>query len=92
MSDHHDAATPLWVTELGWATSAGGMSEDRQAQWLTGSLTTLLHSGEVSAVFWYNLRDGGNDASDWEDNFGLVRYDWSPKPAYTALKNLEAGK
>ncbi len=92
MSDHDDAATPLWVTELGWATSADGVSEDQQAQWLTDSVTALLDSGEVSAVFWYNLRDEGGNASDAEGNFGLVRHDWSPKPAFTALKNLETGK
>jgi polysaccharide biosynthesis protein PslG len=93
MRDHGDTATPLWVTELGWATSADGVSEDQQARWLTDSVTALLDSGEVSAVFWYDLRDEGDNASIREDNFGLVHYDWSPKPAYAALKNLlEAGR
>lgn len=92
MRDHGDAATPLWVTELGWPTMADGVSEDQQAQWLTDSLTALLNSGEVSAVFWYNLRDKGSDPSAWEDNLGLAHYDWSPKPAYVALKNLGIGK
>ncbi len=92
MGDHGDAATPLWITEIGLATRGDGASEDRQARWLTDSLTALLDSGEVSAVFWYDLRDEGSDASDAESNFGLVRQDWSPKPAYTALKNLETGK
>jgi hypothetical protein len=92
MGDHGDAATPLWITEIGLATRGDGASEDRQARWLTDSVTALRDSGEVSAVFWYDLRDEGGDASDAEGNFGLVRLDWSPKPAYTALKNLETGK
>jgi hypothetical protein len=43
-------------------------------------------------VYNYELLDEGSDPgkSDQEDNFGLVRHDFTPKPAFTAMKNLLA--
>lgn len=83
-----DTDTPLWITEYGWATTTPGLSEEAQARWLSESLSALADSGQVSAVFWYNLRDKGRSPASWEDNLGLVRFDWSPKPAYNALTLL----
>lgn len=41
-------------------------------------------------MFAYNLIDDNPDPglTDREDHFGLLRNDYSPKPAYTALRNL----
>jgi hypothetical protein len=35
--------------------------------------------------FWYQIRDQGTDPADREQNFGLLRRDGSPKPAYGAF-------
>jgi hypothetical protein len=46
----------------------------------------------VKSTYEYELVDDANDSSTNnmtpEDHFGLLNYDFSPKPAYTAIKNL----
>jgi hypothetical protein len=42
----------------------------------------------VVRTYSYELADQGPDALEREQNFGLLRFDLSEKPAYTALKNL----
>lgn len=36
-------------------------------------------------IIWYQVRDQGTDATDREQNFGLLRHDGTPKPAYRAF-------
>ena len=45
-------------------------------------------SGMVHSLYGYNLIDDGFDVSDRENNFGLVRRDFTPKPAYLALAKV----
>jgi hypothetical protein len=40
---------------------------------------------------WYAGRDQGTSTDTRENFYGLLRYDFSPKPAYTELKTLAAG-
>lgn len=42
----------------------------------------------VDVFFWYSLRDGGTSNHDPENFFGLLRNDWSKKPAYDSLKSI----
>jgi hypothetical protein len=42
----------------------------------------------IARTFSYELLDEWNDSSNPEANYGLLHNDLSPKPAYTALKNL----
>lgn len=100
-----DSAKPIWFTEFGLNTSnraydpgAGawqrGVSEAVQAQLLTQTLTLLEADPYVEVVCWYNLRNNywdNDDPSSVEGNFGLLRTDFSPKPAYTAFKLYAAG-
>jgi hypothetical protein len=41
-------------------------------------------------MFWYSYIDQGTSTSDRENFFGILRADWSKKPAYTTLKTLLA--
>jgi hypothetical protein len=86
----------LYATELGFHTatdSASGngvqpyVSEDAQA---TLQLQQLLanYAAGVDRSYIYELLDEGEDNSEAEDRFGLVHSDGSPKPVFTALKNL----
>jgi polysaccharide biosynthesis protein PslG len=88
-------ATPLWITEFGWSTCTGHrwcVSEQRQADYLAGALRILDRVGYVESAVIYNLRDRGDDPADLEQRWGLVRRDFSPKPAYGALKAVLAGE
>jgi hypothetical protein len=37
---------------------------------------------------WYDFRNDGTDPMYNEANFGVVRRDFSPKPAYLALRTV----
>lgn len=100
-----DAAKPIWLTEFGANTSTraydpangawqGGITEAAQAELLTRTFTLLESEPYVGVVCWYNLRNNywsGDDPSSVEGSFGLLRTDFSPKPAYYAFKRYATG-
>ena len=78
---------PIWITELGWPTWSGGVSEIAQANYLQRSFIISRLYPEVEKIFWYNLRD--DTAADHEDKtFGLFAYDWREKPTARAFRQL----
>lgn len=93
MVAHGDSAKPMWLTELGWSTYTGtyGVSEAKQAQYLTDSFTWLSSRPYVTNAFWYAFRNTywlNDDPNSWEANVGLLRTDYTAKPALTALTEL----
>ena len=88
-----DSAKSIWLTEFGWASAGGvnAVSEVIQAERLTSAYRKIETYPYVARAFWYNFRNNwwqNNDPSDVEANYGLVRVNFSPKPAYTAYQNL----
>lgn len=80
---------PLWLTEFGWTSCSGGgwcVSERQQADHTRQAFDILKTKDYVKAAVSYNLREKGSDAASFEDNFGLVNADFTPKPAYAALR------
>jgi hypothetical protein len=81
--------SPIWATEFGWptGTSTGwSVPEATQAANIKQAFADLDNLPYVQAATVYNLRDKGTNLGDSEDNFGLVRRDYSAKPGYQALK------
>jgi hypothetical protein len=76
----------VWATEIGWPTgtgrNAGGESE--QAAYIARTLIQHRRTGVLEALFIYDLLSDGNMHSNAEHNFGLLRNDLSPKPAFAA--------
>lgn len=80
----------LWITEIGWPSSpsSAGLSEQRQAAYVARTFLLSRRFDAVEAVIWYDFVDDGLKPSEKEHNFGLVRLDLSPKPAYVAASVL----
>jgi hypothetical protein len=81
--------TADWVTEFGWpvGASAGANSEAQQAEYLERAVTRVLAGlPYVAGATAYQLRDGCSNPADPECNFGLLRSDHTPRPAYAALR------
>jgi len=87
---------PVWATEAGFhnamrgpADQQPGVSEQAAAVYLTRTFLQHFDSG-IRRTYAYELLDEKPDrrGRDPEQHFGLLRRDFSPKPAYTALKNL----
>jgi exo-beta-1,3-glucanase (GH17 family) len=81
---------PIWLGEIGWSTALNAfdvpsITEEQQAQWVTAVFTTLK---EPDKIFWYNFKNTGTDPQDEEQNFGLLHYDMTSKPAYKAFSDL----
>ena len=83
---------PLWVTEIGYPTHAGENGSDpaQQARMLVRSYLQCIASRVVEKVFWYDYRDDGEDVNYNEHNFGILKRDFTPKPAYTAFSVMTA--
>ncbi len=90
LCDRFGGVRPIWITEIGYPTYNGPASSSEwwSAQMLMRTYLTAWSSGLVQKVFWYDYRDDGTDPGDAECNFGIVRRDWTPKPAYEALKTM----
>lgn len=67
--------------------TGSGVTDDIQALYLPRAYLLTLGEG-LQNVFWYEFRDGGNDATYNEHRFGVIRNDLSPKPAYRAYATL----
>jgi hypothetical protein len=82
-------ATPIHVTETGWPTD-DQRTESAQADVLTAVAAAVIASDAgVQACEWFGLRDGLTAAA-WSARFGILRDDYTLKPAFTALQHLIA--
>ncbi len=79
----------FWITEIGWSTAEGkGVSEKTEASYLVRALTLALAGTGLERIFWYNFRDLGTAPKAENFNYGLVREDLAPKPAFLAFRTL----
>ncbi|GAB3391796.1 hypothetical protein GCM10027568_17970 [Humibacter soli] len=79
-------ATPIHVTETGWPTGPT-RDEAKQARILLAVAEAVAATGEVSVYELFSLRDGISDGN-WQNGFGLLHDDYTPKPAYDAVRRL----
>lgn len=99
MSAHGDNK-PIWFTEFGWSTNSqtlhplGGVSETTQALHLADAFQIIATVPYIEVAIVYNLRNNywANDADTWEDQLGLLRTDFTPKPAYTVFAEIRSGR
>ncbi len=86
---------PYVVTETGYHTAIHatdghpGVSEQAMGKYMPRLFFEYWNFG-VRRTFQYELIDEGVDPNDREKNFCLIHADGTPKPAFTALKNLIA--
>jgi polysaccharide biosynthesis protein PslG len=73
-------AKALWLTETGWDTSE--VSEEAQAAYYEQVLAGVEAYAWLDKVFFYQLVDELGSPDQW----GILRVDLSPKPAYAAYQ------
>lgn len=81
---------PLYLTEMAWPAHDGacGVSETLQAAYLARSYFLARTLANVKGMWWYDFRNDGTDRREREHNFGLLRHDYSAKPAYAVLQAI----
>jgi hypothetical protein len=86
---------PLIATETGYhnavAATSGqpGVSERASGKYYSRLFFEYFNAG-VLRTYAYDLINDGTASTNSEHNFGLLRYDGSPKPQFTAIKNIIA--
>jgi hypothetical protein len=103
MSRNGDAEKKIWITEIGcpgvkkdlrvknWWLGENP-SELRQAEWVKKIYAELLKNPAVEKIFWAFFRDTQEHWDNGIDYFGLVRWDFSKKPAFGAYKKAVKAK
>jgi GH35 family endo-1,4-beta-xylanase len=94
-----DVKKRIWITEMGcpglkdpqktkdwWCGQT--MSEEEQAAWLERQYEMIKRYPIVEKLFWAFYRDTENIFKDGTDHFGLVSFNFRPKPAFYRFKNL----
>ncbi len=82
-----DGGKQIWLTEFGapTGTSQVSVSEATQAEMIRTGIQMARERSWIGPLFVYNGRDYGTDANNAEENFGLVRNNYTPKPAFAAV-------
>jgi hypothetical protein len=85
-------AVPLRVTETGYPTGPG-RTEAMQVTVMKAALHAAYHArgtDNITGLRWFDLRDADSSSSSFESQYGLMRDDYSPKPAFGAYRALVA--
>jgi hypothetical protein len=85
MASNGDAQKPLWITETGLATGPS-VTEQMQAQHLSGLYREWGSIPQVKAIYWFLLRDMDKAVCGGEDSMGLITTAGRRKPAFDAFK------
>jgi hypothetical protein len=89
----HGDPKPIWLTQFGWSTttqSGLGVSAETQADYLTRAYECLEQDPYVDVALWFSLRNQSGDDT-WRGQLGMMSRNFTPKPAYDALRNYEPG-
>jgi hypothetical protein len=83
---------PLWLTEFGYTACDASpcVTPAAQADLLRQTLLALPALPYVRGASVYELRDMVDQPSAWEENFGLVRNDFTKRPAFAAVRQALA--
>ncbi len=68
---------------------SGGYSEEDQARLLQTIYLAYLEHG-IERIYFYDFHNDGMTAAEKENNFGIVRWNYEPKPAYAAYREMTA--
>lgn len=82
--------TPLRIEETGYATGPG-RSEDVQATAAKEFVRTAnryRRTYNISDFRWFNLRDNNSEGPSFQQHFGLLRSDYTKKPAFDVYRKL----
>lgn len=79
----------VWLTEFGYPTHiTGGTPQWLSAAYIVRTFLLALTLPFVEKLFLYDFQDDGEDPTYNEHNFGLIRFDNSPKVGYAAFNTM----
>ena len=92
MINNGDGSKQIMATEVGWpsTTASGGVNETTQAAYISRVYQKIEYEGfkYVPIACIYDFIDDGTDLTNREDNFGILRADYSQKPSFMSLQEV----
>jgi hypothetical protein len=87
---HIPASVPIHVLENGWPTGPGRSDADQQSalESMVGATSAYRGKYNVTDYRWFDLRDADSSSPNFQQQFGLTRDDYTPKPAFAAYARL----
>jgi hypothetical protein len=81
---------PIYNTEMSWPSliGTGGVTQEEQAQFVARYYLMGSTMPYISGLFWDDLKDEDESSSDASGNKGIFRNDFTPKLAFSAVKDL----
>jgi len=83
---------PLRVSEIGYPTGPG-RTDAMQLTVMKAAVEAIYHARgtyNITGLRWFDLRDADSSSNSFESQYGLMRDDYSPKPAFGAYRALVA--
>jgi hypothetical protein len=81
---------PIHVQENGYPTGPGQRTYERQAETL-GRMVDAFHdyrgTYNVTDYRWFNMRDADTSSPNFQQQYGLLRSDYVPKPAFGVYRD-----
>lgn len=97
MRRHHDAATPLYVTELGWGSDSfesrwerGPQGQARELHRAFSMLANHRRSWRIGGVWWFSWTDA-TGACQFCDSAGLLTQSHEAKPSWYVFNAWTGG-
>src|SRR4051794_26426250 len=100
MKVHHDAHTPLWITEIGWGSNRhpnlyelnkGLRGQKRLLKKSFRLITHKRHHWGIQRLLWFDWRDPARDVPSgcgFCSHAGLISHGGKPKPSWRAYKHF----
>jgi hypothetical protein len=101
MNKHGDRHKPLWITEIGWGSlprhatpyhlTKGKKGQARILKSSFHALKQRRHRWNLGRVLWFNFRDprgGTGQGCSFCTSAGLLDFDFSPKPSWSAFRSF----
>ena len=81
---------PIHVEENGWPTGPGRSEESQAAAMraMVGAVHEFRGTYNVSDYRWFDLRDHNSSSANFQQHYGLLRDDYSAKPAFGLYREL----
>lgn len=86
------ARVPLHVSENGYPTGPD-RSDATQVAIMRAAVTAVYRARvtyNITGYRWFDLRDADSSSPSFESQYGLMRDDYSPKPAFADYRELVA--
>jgi hypothetical protein len=101
MEANGESGKKMWLTEFGWDSTQNApdaykyarfVSEDQQAQYISRAFALGKSYPWMGVMFVWNLNFqvtlGAGNSGDEKYGWGILNSDWSPRPAFTAIKTM----